>query len=139
VDLDGDGWLACAGDCDDGDGAVHPFAPEGCDGLDTDCVGGATDAELDADGDGQAPCAGDCDDDAVGVRLGGLERCDDGVDGDCDGVIDEGCEAPAGDDDDDTTGCEARGCGWSLGGPSGAVLLGVPLLAGFRRRRATGR
>jgi hypothetical protein len=36
-DQDGDGWTADAGDCDDQDAAVHPDAPELCDGLDNDC------------------------------------------------------------------------------------------------------
>jgi hypothetical protein len=118
---------------------VHPTASEGCDGLDTDCVGGATDAELDADGDGQPPCAGDCDDRDVGVRLGGLERCDDGIDGDCDGVTDEGCEAPGDEDDDEEEGgCEFRGCGWSIAKPASSVafLLFVPWWV-FRRRASS--
>jgi hypothetical protein len=37
VDDDGDGFNECAGDCNDGDAAVHPGAVEVCDGLDNDC------------------------------------------------------------------------------------------------------
>jgi hypothetical protein len=59
VDEDGDGWggdrviVGCTlgpgaalrgGDCDDTDEAVHPQAPESCDGLDRDCDGRSGDA-----------------------------------------------------------------------------------------------
>jgi len=39
ADADGDGWTDLGGDCDDGDAAVHPGAPEICDSLDNDCDG----------------------------------------------------------------------------------------------------
>ena len=39
-DVDGDGFTAAEGDCDDNDAAVHPAADEGCgDGVDSDCDG----------------------------------------------------------------------------------------------------
>ena len=41
VDGDGDGYLVCEGDCDDGDPNIYP---------------------VDADGDGYTTCDGDCDD-----------------------------------------------------------------------------
>jgi streptogramin lyase len=38
-DEDHDGFDACAGDCDDGDPAVHPGATETCNRIDDDCDG----------------------------------------------------------------------------------------------------
>jgi hypothetical protein len=40
-DEDGDGFTATEGDCDDLNAALHPGAPETCDGLDDDCDGTA--------------------------------------------------------------------------------------------------
>ncbi len=42
-DDDGDGFGACAHDCDDGDPAIHAGADELCDGVDNDCTGWADD------------------------------------------------------------------------------------------------
>lgn len=39
-DADGDSYLAPADDCDDLDPAVHPGAPELCDGVDNNCLAG---------------------------------------------------------------------------------------------------
>jgi large repetitive protein len=101
-------------DCDDDDVHVHPGAPERCNGLDDDCDG-TVDGEqaqdvltwyLDADGDGfgdplttQLACAApigfiepgahaDCDDRDAAVHPSAQELCN-GVDDDCDGVVDE--------------------------------------------------
>jgi len=40
VDIDGDGWTTCNGDCDDGNPNVNPGLPENCGtGFDDDCDG----------------------------------------------------------------------------------------------------
>lgn len=149
VDRDGDGAHAEL-DCDDSDPARAPGADERCDGLDNDCDGDideqATDARLayeDGDGDGYGDPSGaaprcaleeglvwigeDCDDDDASVNPAQAERClDDGVDEDCDGLIDtEDPDTPGvvvyQDDDGDGYGDEAhaaRRCavttGWAL-------------------------
>jgi hypothetical protein len=132
ADADGDGYcdptrtrLSCGAqpgwvregaevDCDDADMAVHPGAPERCNGLDDDCDGqidgeDAVDVltwyrDADADGFGdpsitllacEAPegfippgADADCDDGQAAVHPAAQELCD-GVDNDCDGVVDE--------------------------------------------------
>ena len=128
LDLDGDGYGglvsvgACTtggtatqdGDCNDGNPAAFPGAPEICNGQDDDCDGAVdeepTDAAtwyLDGDGDGWGhpdeqrygclgasglvAVAGDCDDEDPGVFPGATETCD-GVDEDCDGTVDDDTE-----------------------------------------------
>ena len=91
ADADGDRWLGCAGDCDDGDAEVYTGAPERCNGVDDNCDGEVPSDEADADDDGYPGCAGDCDDGDADVSPGALERCN-GVDDDCDGTGDETCE-----------------------------------------------
>ncbi len=114
-DADADGYVPCLellpplqdsalpGDCDDGDAALHPGAPEGCDGLDTDCDGVLPSDEADVDVDGSTPCEGDCDDADSARYPAALELCDD-VDHDCDGATDNGLII-----DDDGDGAEAPG------------------------------
>lgn len=97
-------------DCDDGDAQRYPGATERCDGADDDCDGVADEdtsssvwyADRDEDGYGsaddyvlacEAPAgftdnAEDCDDGDSQRNPGAEERCD-GVDQDCDDVIDE--------------------------------------------------
>jgi hypothetical protein len=109
------GYSADDTDCDDGDAAIHPAAAESCDGVDNDCdglvddddsaVSGTSTWYQDDDGDGfgdaSAPTSAcsqpsdhaadstDCDDDNNTVYPGAAEICD-GLDGDCDGAVDEG-------------------------------------------------
>ncbi len=46
---------------------------------------------LDSDGDGYSICSGDCNDEDANVSPAVAENCGDGIDNNCDGVIDEGC------------------------------------------------
>ncbi len=110
LDLDGDTWSACEGDCNDAASGIHPLALDafgdgldgncdGVDGLDLDgdgdasAAGGGPDCDDadptlnadDADGDGDSTCGGDCDD--GDPSLESLDADGDGVDtcgGDCD-------------------------------------------------------
>ncbi|MCB9793467.1 MAG: hypothetical protein H6741_12160 [Alphaproteobacteria bacterium] len=107
VDADGDGSPE-GEDCDDADPDTHPGATELCDDLDQDCDGAVDEGldqtwYLDADGDGyglagdtvvacaqpatHAAEAGDCDDSLSSVYPGAEELCN-GVDDDCDEVVD---------------------------------------------------
>ena len=109
-DGDADGYadgddLACQGpgfvgppDCDDGDAAINPSASEVCNGLDDNCDG-LRDEDFDADGDGwfdaaNPDCAAawaslDCDDANAAVFPFNVEDCTNGIDDNCDGLIDE--------------------------------------------------
>ena len=110
VDNDADGFTEEEGDCNDGVAAINPAAGESCDYLDNDCDGVVdedTTAEwfLDGDGDGygdpegsavtcEQPLGyisrgGDCDD-GDGSRNPGIDEVCDGVDQDCDDLVDEG-------------------------------------------------
>jgi hypothetical protein len=101
---------ALATDCDDSDPGIHPGATETCDGRDENCDGRIdeglatttwyTDADHDGYGDVGAPVtacsrpggtvanATDCDDSDPAVNPDGSESCD-GVDEDCNGVVDD--------------------------------------------------
>ncbi|MCB9760666.1 MAG: hypothetical protein H6739_12560 [Alphaproteobacteria bacterium] len=83
-----EGHVAQGGDCDDGDAAYHPGAPEDdcTDPNDYNCDGSA--GAVDADGDGHWACQ-DCDDADGAIHPGATESCD-YVDNDCDADVDEG-------------------------------------------------
>ncbi|MFH1463776.1 MAG: MopE-related protein [Pseudomonadota bacterium] len=113
LDYDSDGRSPVDGDCDDLDPTVHDLADEVCDGLDNDCdelvddddpdlVATAWCPDADADGWGDAARAevactapsgwvalcGDCDEGDPSIHPGATEHCD-GVDEDCDGLVDD--------------------------------------------------
>jgi hypothetical protein len=108
------GSVANANDCQDGNAAVNPSAAEQCDGIDNDCDGlvdgddpdasGSATWYADADGDGYGndtstiescnkpegyvAAGGDCHDGDASVSPGDAEQCSNGVDDDCDGLVD---------------------------------------------------
>ena len=115
VDADGDGYqdVACGGDdCDDADVAIYPGADEYCNAVDDDCDGTVDEDDAidvltwywDGDGDGYGDVLytdvdcdqptnyvdnpDDCDDWDSAVYPGADEYCN-GIDDNCDGVVDE--------------------------------------------------
>lgn len=106
------GYVADNTDCNDNDAAIHPTAPEICDGIDNNCDGQIDEgvqttfyADMDGDGFGDASTGEsfctqpsgfvvnntDCDDTDPTTNPGVPELCDDGIDNNCDGNIDENC------------------------------------------------
>lgn len=50
--------------------------------------------DIDDDGDGYSENTGDCNDSDASIYPGSIEVCDDGIDNNCDGNVDEDCEEP---------------------------------------------
>ncbi len=132
------GWVLLDGDCDDGDAGVNPGETELCNDEDDDCDGvvdnGLSFQDLWPDGDGDgwgdsdasstytcdSPTGwvandSDCDDDDPTISPGEAETCD-GIDEDCDGVVDNGLSFDDwwpdadGDDEGDTAGASITAC-----------------------------
>lgn len=126
IDNDGDGYgINCTAgpDCDDGDADKFPGNPELCDSKDNDCNG----AEDDGLGIGQSCTRGmgtctsmgvtACDTDGTtycdaAQPTGSAEVCD-GMDNDCDGVVDNGMV------------CQM--CATDINEPNDTLMTGVPL------------
>jgi len=105
-----EGYVTNGDDCDDTKEAVHPGATETCNNIDDNCNGQVDEGlpqntyymDLDGDGYGDAQfmiqaCAqpegyvsngDDCDDAHETVHPTAVEVCDNGLDDDCDGLID---------------------------------------------------
>ena len=115
-----EGYVEDNTDCDDGEATANPGEAESCDDeIDNNCDTvvneDCTTTVCDADGDGydsdDASCGGtDCDDTDASFNPGVAEACD-GVDNNCDSVVDEGCTTTACDADGDGYDSDDSSCG----------------------------
>jgi hypothetical protein len=122
-DFDGDGHTICAGDCNDARPSAHPGAVELCNNLDDDCDGMIDEQE----GNCSTGLPGAC---ALGVSecnqtpscrplsVGRTDYCGDGVDNDCNGVVDDNCVTAPGE------ACE-NAIDLGTGGPIAGTLVGA--------------
>lgn len=91
-DLDNDGFSWCSTDCNDDAPDTHPGAAEVCDDEDNDCDGQTDEGTscADDDGDGYSENEGDCNDGNDAISPDAVEDYANGVDDDCDNIVDYG-------------------------------------------------
>ncbi|HZV68439.1 MAG TPA: LamG-like jellyroll fold domain-containing protein, partial [Saprospiraceae bacterium] len=84
------GYVSNSNDCDDTKAGVHPGATESCaNNYDDNCDGTINELCPDLDLDGYTAEQGDCNDNNNAIHPGAPELCN-GIDDDCDMLIDEG-------------------------------------------------
>jgi hypothetical protein len=123
-DGDEDGQMACEGDCNDSDKLIFSGADELCDAIDSDCDGSLVDDFDNFDGDDEPDCTdpdddndnhldgADCAPQNGDIYPGAAEVCD-GLDNDCNNVVDDGagnCTTYYVDGDNDGWGSNASKC-----------------------------
>lgn len=80
------GWVLAGQDCAPDDPSINPAAPEACNHLDDDCDG-LVDEDYDLDHDSYTTCNGaDCNDQDPSIHPDMMDRCEDGLDADCNGL-----------------------------------------------------
>ena len=145
------GYVSIGGDCDDSSASIYPGVEELCDTVDNNCDGNVDEDSaldvltwyVDADGDdygdstvtdvdcdqptGYVLDDTDCDDAVAATNPGAGEVCNDGLDDDCDGYIDEDSAVDASTWYEDTDGDgfgNASSSDVDCSQPTGYVLSG---------------